>query len=275
LSASIFFFATAIAPSYLFSQTSDAKVPSRNVAKSEGQKLFESKCAICHGLDASGGQRGPNIGVASAAKSRPNGELSRIVHSGIPQKGMPAFNSLSDQQIRAIVAHLRVLQQKTVIRADNGNPAQGQQLFFGKVGCSACHAVGGSGSFVSTDLSDFGTDHDAEEVRRAILSPQEQGKPPGLTAQATTNTGQTFSGMIRNENNSSLQVQDATGQFYLLMKSDLRSIERLPAPSMPTTFQKELSAMEIDDLVSYIMHEAPSHATQGAKTPKQKETGWE
>ena len=183
-------------------------------------------------------------------------DLGRILHDVIPGTGMPAFNTLGDLKIRSILSYLRFLQVKTEAQTDTGNPNQGKELFFGKGQCADCHAMGGKGRFLSTDLSDFAYNHNPSEIRIAIVSPQEQEGVPHTSVSVTTSSGQRFFGLIRNENNSSLQMQDADGQFYLFMKSDLGSIERSPAPSMPVDYKQKLSSTEIEDLVSYIVHQS-------------------
>jgi cytochrome c oxidase cbb3-type subunit III len=228
------------------------------VANGEGKNLFESSCAVCHGLDGGGGEHAPNIGRASSAKSQPDATLARIVRDGIPGKGMPSFNKFSDLELQSVLSYLRFLQGKSEARSDVGNPAQGKQLFFGKAGCADCHAMHGDGHFLSTDLSDYADDHDAGEIRAAIVNPQEQEREPHSLARVMTNSGRVLVGIIRNENNSSLQIQGADGQFYLLMKSELQSVERSPAPSMPVDYAQKLGVAEIDDLVSYIVHRAGS-----------------
>ncbi len=115
--------------------------------------------------------------------------------------------------------------------------------------------MSGYGRFVSTDLTDFAANHDANEIRDAILNPGRAEGPGPTAAAVTTIAGDRFSGLIRNENNSSLQLQDAEGHFYLFVKSSLRSIERSTGPAMPTNYQQELSTKEIEDLVSYIVHQ--------------------
>jgi hypothetical protein len=62
--------------------------------------------------------------------------------------------------------------------------------------------------------------------------------------------------MIRNEDNSSLQLQDGDGRFYLLMKSNLVSIQRQTGAPMPVDYGQRLNTTELDDLVGYILREA-------------------
>jgi hypothetical protein len=64
--------------------------------------------------------------------------------------------------------------------------------------------------------------------------------------------------MIRNEDNASLQLQDADGRFYLLMKSSLVSVQRKVGEPMPVDYGRRLSSTELDDLVGYILREVRS-----------------
>ena|SRR5437016_9965997 len=249
--------ALALLSSTAVSQTSNVNNREARVANSKGKDFFESSCAVCHGLDGGGGEHAPNIGRASAAKSKSDSTLATILRNGILSKGMPPFNYLGNPKLDSILSYLRVLQGKNETRADVGNPVNGKQLFFGKGECADCHAMHGEGHFLSTDLSDFSYDHDPNDIRTAILKPQEQLVAPHTLARVMNSAGQ-FSGVIRNESNSSIQIQGTDGQFYLFMKSDLQSVERSPAPAMPGDYQQKLSSAEIEDLLSYIVHQSPS-----------------
>ena len=124
--------------------------------------------------------------------------------------------------------------------------------------------------FLSTDLSDFAYDHDANDIRVAIAKPQEQQVPPQTLARVMNNSGRQFAGVIRNESNSSLQIQDTDGQFHLFMKYDLRSVERSPVPSMPGDYRNKLSASEIEDLVSYIVQQSPGSQARDSQSISHK-----
>jgi len=252
------------------SQTLVSRKPSNVGANIKGKALFESSCAVCHGIEGGGGEHAPGIGRASAAKTLTDSDLSSILHEGIPDKGMPAFETLGDLKIHSILSYLRFLQGKTEAQTDTGNPSRGKEVFFGKGQCGDCHAIGGNGHFVSTDLSDYAHDHNPIEIRTAIVDPREQEDAPHALISVTTISGQHFSGLIRNENNTSLQVQGADGQFYLLRKSDLGWVERLPAPSMPADYKQKLSAAEIKDIVSYIVHQSPIPAATAKQAASHK-----
>jgi cytochrome c oxidase cbb3-type subunit III len=218
-----------------------------------GKSVFEAKCATCHGLDGLGGEHAPDIIRRSGVKAISDDALLSVIHDGIPEEGMPGFPSLGEEEAHAVVGYMRVLQGRSAGNSAPGNPARGHDLFSGRAGCSACHNVAGRGQFVAGDLAGFARDHPADEIRDAILRP---AGAPQETATAVARDGRKFSGMIRNEDNASLQLQDGDGRFYLLMKSSLVSVQRKIGDPMPVNYGQRLSSIELDDLVSYILREA-------------------
>jgi alcohol dehydrogenase (cytochrome c) len=52
-----------------------------------GQRTFETRCARCHGGQGDGGEMGPPIRERLA--TRDNEQLTRLIHEGLPLKGMP------------------------------------------------------------------------------------------------------------------------------------------------------------------------------------------
>lgn len=218
-----------------------------------GKSVFEGKCATCHGLDGLGGEHAPDIIRRPGVKALSDAAWLKLIHDGIPEEGMPGFPSLAGEDAHAVVAYLRFLQGKSAGSSVPGDPARGRDLFFGKAGCSACHQIGSRGEFVVGDIGGFARDHSGDEIRDAILRPT---GGPQEAATAVTRDGRKFSGMIRNEDNASLQLQDGDGRFYLLMKSSLVSVQRKIGDPMPVDYGRRLSGTELDDLVGYILREA-------------------
>ena len=76
---------------------------------------FRTKCAMCHGQDGGGSEAGKSMNVpdlrSQAVQKLPDAELAQIISNG--KGGMPSFkNSLSEDQIHSLVAHIRSLHQK-------------------------------------------------------------------------------------------------------------------------------------------------------------------
>lgn len=242
--------------------------------ESRGKSVFEVTCATCHGLDARGGEHAPDIVRRTEVKTLSDQALLNLIHDGIPQRGMPGFSDMGAEDSRAVVAYLRFLRgtpqgdSQGPAGTMQGDPIRGRNIFFGKAGCSACHQIAGRGEFTTEDLAEFARGHQVNEIREAILNPTGS---PQEAATAVARDGRKFSGMIRNEDNASLQLQDGDGRLYLLMKSRLVSVERKTAEPMPVDYGRRLDATELDDLVGYILREAGAPNVPSSTTGKDEE----
>ena len=228
----------------------------------EARQTFENRCAACHGLDGRGGERAPDIATSPKTQNRTDAALTQIIANGIPANGMPSFSSLDAPTIKALVKYLRVLQGKSESAAMPGIPATGKEIFFGKAKCSQCHLAASSGGFLGPDLSTFARRRPPDEIRDAITKP---ATLPGLGRYEVTVTprdGKALTGVLRNEDNFSLQLQSADGMFHSVMKADIASITRDSKPLMPSDYGTVLSASELNDLISFLM----STSQQGSTT---------
>ena len=183
-----------------------------------GKRTFEAKCATCHGLDGLGGEHAPDIIRPHDAKELSDEALLNVIHDGILEAGClhsPASSEKMGRRWSLICAFCKADQWQTPRLAIQRGAVI---FFFGKAGCSACHQIAGRERFAPGDLAGFTRDHFArdhseDEIRDAILKPSAE---PRETAIAVARNGRSFSGMIRNEDNTSLQLQDGDGRFYLL-----------------------------------------------------------
>jgi cytochrome c6 len=76
---------------------------------------FRTKCATCHGPDGSGSEVGKSMNIpdlrSAAVQKLSDAELAQVIADG--KGGMPPFkNSLSEEQIHGMVAHIRSLHRK-------------------------------------------------------------------------------------------------------------------------------------------------------------------
>lgn len=228
-----------------------AKRPAQASA-SAGQQTFSSICASCHGLDGRGAERAPDIVSRPEITRLPDQELLRILRTGIPEKGMPPFAALGDTKLAALLRYVRRLQGKGMTTAVAGNTEKGRELFSGKAGCSSCHMINGAGGFLGRDLSNYGESRSVAEIRAAIVEPQKNARSGGTVAEATTKDGKTYSGVVRNEDNFSVQLQSLDGAFHLLAKSDLSKFGYRQEPLMPSDYGSKLSSAELDALAAYL-----------------------
>jgi len=74
-----------------------------------GRKAFESRCARCHGGDGNGGEMGPPI--AQRLPPLDDQSLSKLIHEGIPAKGMPP-SVINDPEVGDLIRFLRTIQRR-------------------------------------------------------------------------------------------------------------------------------------------------------------------
>jgi cytochrome c oxidase cbb3-type subunit 3 len=171
---------------------------------------------------------------------------------------MPAFHKLSARQIGSLVSYLRILQGKLDARTAPGDATRGKEKFFGKGECSTCHTISGDGGFLGPDLSAYGSAMSAKAIREEIVRTERIEAAGYRSAVLTTRDGDRLEGVIRNEDNFSVQLQTKDGSFHFLQKSDLRTVEPLGQSLMPTNYRQRLSPDELNDLVSYLMNGSPA-----------------
>jgi putative heme-binding domain-containing protein len=225
----------------------------KSPAAGEGQRIFEATCAGCHGLDGRGGERGPDISTRQQVVQLSDLETLEVLRRGVSTAGMPPFGALGTTKLNVLLAYLRSLQGKSAAAAFPGDPQEGKALFFGKARCSECHMIRGEGGFLGRDLTSYGTALSPKEIRENIVSPGEGIGQSNKTAMVALRDSQILSGIIRNEDNFSVQLQSFDGGFHLLMKPDVEKLDFLPDPIMPVDYGHSLTPAEMDDLVKYLV----------------------
>jgi cytochrome c oxidase cbb3-type subunit 3 len=244
-----------------------------------GKKIFDQNCAGCHGLDARGGEHAPNIANNPELQRMADAQLVRIVHDGAASGAMPAFGSiLKDGEIKAVVGYLRSLQGRrggdVAATKLPGDPAAGKLLFFdtngGKAGCAKCHSLvvegAGAGGFVAPDLTNYAEAREPAEILRAITNPSENANARWRTAVVTMRDGEKFSGLVRNQDNFSMQLQSPDGSFHLLDRASVADVTFDSKSMMPADYAQRLTPAELNDLVSFLMQTA---AGEGAAKPRE------
>ena len=243
------------------SKGSDESTP----AMAQARRDYETRCSSCHGLDGRGGEHAPNISTAPAIVDQLDHDIFTIVHDGRPSKGMPTFDYLGETRIKSLVSYLRAMGRRSGWVLARGNPQHGEELFFGKAGCGNCHMMEGKGGFLGADLTKYVESHSPAEAKEAILNPGKFRDPHQETLAVVTREGERISGVVRNEDNFSLQLQGTDGAFHNIMKSDVERVDQSGGPAMHACYGQNLAASEIDDLVCYLGRSARPTENHGKK----------
>src|ERR1700684_3241804 len=104
-------------------------------AAKAGEYEFRINCALCHGLGAHGGGRGPDLTRAHQKHARTHAEHFQVISNGIAGTFMPANGTngqgvgMTDEEIWQIITYIRNQEVKAPAAAV-GNAAHGKDLLF-------------------------------------------------------------------------------------------------------------------------------------------------
>lgn len=229
----------------------------------EGSSLFRGNCSPCHGLNATGGGRGPDLTAGRWAHGSSDAEIFRTISQGVPGTEMPA-NSFEDSETWAIIAYLRSVGSPRH-SMNSGGQTKGEKLFFASAGCSQCHMVKGNGGRLGPDLSRVGASRSESYLVDSIRNPDKQLSngmldpnrffgPPLLYEKVTvvTANGETITGVAKNEDTFSIQLLDTSQELRLFLRKDLKEVIQERKSLMPTYSDEMLSSTDLYDLVAYL-----------------------
>jgi cytochrome c oxidase cbb3-type subunit III len=232
-------------------------------AVKEGASLFRANCSPCHGLNAQGGGRGPDLTSGRWTHGSTDDEIFRTISQGVPGTEMPA-NGFEDSEIRAIIAYLRSLAPPKRITVA-GDAVKGKKIFFGDVGCFSCHMVRGVGGVLGPDLSRVGAARSVSYLIDSIRNPDKElssgmidpNNHYGLplvydTVTVVTASGEKITGVARNEDTYSIQMITTAQQLRSFLKKDLKEVSHQRRSLMPPYSEDVLDAAQLQDLIAYL-----------------------
>jgi putative heme-binding domain-containing protein len=128
----------------------------------------------------------------------------------------------------------------------------GETVFHGKGSCSQCHSIRGRGGILGPDLSNIGAERRLDDLKAALT--QAKPVPPRgyQPVTLTTKEGQQVEGLVKNENNFSLQILGKDERLHLLLRDELASLEYGRVSIMPADFDKRLTSDELQDLLAFL-----------------------
>ncbi|MBI1789149.1 MAG: c-type cytochrome [Acidobacteria bacterium] len=223
--------------------------------KEEGRAIYNRSCTGCHGLDGAAGDRGPALGATRKYLRSSEEDLYEAIRNGIAGTLMPAM-ALADADIKKIVAYIRGLRATAVKEHVPGDRAAGEALFWGKGECGKCHTLGGRGGLLGPDLSSLGAERRLAAIREALTQPLPHVPRGYQPVRLTTSEGRAIRGIVKNENNFSLQVLDESGKLHLLLREEVSEIQYSPEALMPRDYQRRLTPDEFQNLLAFLSKQA-------------------
>jgi putative heme-binding domain-containing protein len=246
-------------------QQADAKNPldGNPAAIREGSSLFRANCSPCHGFNARGGGRGPDLTSGLWIHGGSDAAIFRTIGQGVPGTEMPA-NQFEDSETWALIAYLRSVSVKPAGPVA-GDRARGERLFWGKSACGQCHMVKGRGGRLGPELTRVGVARSVEYLTESIRTPDKElslstsdpnnhyGIPLEYeTVTAVTRDGQRIVGVAKNEDAFSLQLLGRDDQFHLFLKKDLSEVLHERRSLMPAYTEQMLNHDELQDLLAFL-----------------------
>jgi len=242
---------------------------SDSTAAKAGEFEFRINCALCHGLGARGGGRGPDLTRAHKRHGNSDADLFRNISQGIPGTAMPANGTngqgvgMTDEEIWQIITYLRSVQVRTPTK-NLGNAVNGKKLFYGDANCSTCHMLEGRGGRIGPDLTSVGGSRTVESLVESVRNPSQHlawglTEPTKEFAQryetvtVVTPDGKEIKGVTLNEDSFSLQVMDTAENIHLFDKNKVRSIKKSAKSLMPVYEPATLSDQDLNDIIAYLL----------------------
>lgn len=247
----------------------------------QGKAVYDAHCTACHGANGNAGERAPAIVISGAATAlrgeRSEAQILDIVRNGIPGTGMPAWKArLSEGDILAIGTYIHALRGTALDNPWPGDPAHGQQVFWGKGQCGSCHIIDGRGAAIGPDLSNIAVQRKAAAISDTLTTAQHRvfgdggihlpAIPPMDYQPVTvvTKDGRSIAGVMRNMDHRSVQIVSLDGKYHSFDRAGLAGVTIAPGSIMPSDYDKRLSAGEFRDLLAFLTRQGARPAAQSS-----------
>ncbi len=225
----------------------------------EGKRLYGFYCVFCHGMDGASG-RGARLASTFRRHGSSDRDQFRVIANGVSGTEMSG-HWLEEDEIWKILAFVRTL-ERSVTASSNaceaapGNAVRGKAVFLGKGVCLNCHSATLEGRSqgkgrLGPDLTYMGATRSRQHLRESLLEPDKAVARPWRQVRGLATSGETFRGVVLNEDEYTIHVLDMREQIHSIRKADLRLLETPPQSLMPS-YRTSLSAAEIDDVLSFM-----------------------
>ena len=221
----------------------------------EGKELYSRSCTGCHGLNGAAGERGPALAGERDYVRETDAAIFAVVQDGIAGTGMPPAG-LAPTDIWRIVAYIRSLRASAADVFVPGNVAHGEQIFWNQGRCGSCHMINGRGGILGPDLSNLGGERPLAKIRAALTEARTEIPSGYRPAEVVSKSGQRFTGIIKNEDDFSLELLDDHEQLQLFNRGDLREIHYKDSSLMPAHYDKTLTPADLEDLLAFLSRQA-------------------
>ncbi|HEY6448684.1 MAG TPA: c-type cytochrome [Acidobacteriaceae bacterium] len=180
-----------------------------------GEPLYQRNCAFCHGPQGRGATA-PSLITSDLVLDDAHGEqLAPFLQKGRPEKGMPAFATVPDDQLRNIAEFLHLQVEDVANRGAYhvlnilvGNADRGQAYV--SAHCASCHRIASFAHIASRFRS-------PEPLQREWIWPARSHDPAlAITATATLPNGSTITGRVTQVSDFRITLVDGNGASHAI-----------------------------------------------------------
>lgn len=207
-------------------------------------------CSACHGASGGGG-RGPSLVDGFNVLRATEADLFDAIHNGVAGSEMPPF-PFPDDDVWNLVGFVRSLSAPAYESPQLGDPVAGGKLYRDVAGCSGCHRIRGEGGVLGPDLTDIGAARRLDQLREALVSPNELIVRGYEAVRLTLPNGTVVRAIAKNRSNHSAQVLDKDAKLHLVRRPDLDRVELVGKSWMPADYVAQLGEKGIDDLLAFL-----------------------
>jgi mono/diheme cytochrome c family protein len=256
LPGKLLFASLALCISAAFTRPATAQAPAApaaptidKAAAERGKGTFSSSCSFCHGSLATGTEQAPNLLRSPLVFQDHHGDtLGPFLKQGRPTLGMPAFPTLSPEQVTDIAAFLHSRIQETHGKRLPetallvGDPKAGEAYFNGAGKCSTCHSPTG-------DLAHIGSKYQPLALTTAFLTPP----PKPLHVNVVLLSGQTVSGKLEYLDEFTVSLVNDSGVYYTWPRDHTKSIDVIDPLAAHKAMLPIYTDKDIHDLLAYLV----------------------
>ena len=129
---------------------------------------------------------------------------------------------------------VEIVQKLLPLAKEQGNPARGKEVF--KANCAVCHTINNDGGKVGPELTGIAA-RDRGEILIDILDPNRSVEANYRSWNVSTKDGESFSGRLETETQTSVEILDVSGQKHVIQRKDIEKMNGSQLSVMPNGFE--------------------------------------
>jgi cytochrome c oxidase cbb3-type subunit III len=220
-------------------------------AAARGEPLFQQNCAFCHGPKARGAT-GPGLITSDEVLGDDHGEhLVAFLKKGRPQKGMPGFATLTDQQLTDLAEFIHLQVELVANRGGYhvlnivvGDPINGKAYVAAH--CMNCHTAETFAHLGSKFRS-------PDQLQRGWIWPSRSANPAlAIMATVTMPDGSTVAGRVTQVSDFKVTLTDQSGQAHAITLDKGTKLEMKDPLAAHQEMIMTLTNRDMHDVTAYL-----------------------